>query len=219
MKYITTLGNQYMVADLQYFLSGVSLHQLSGIWQNVTVDPEIHYFDARIPASLKWLLIQQFQEGAYDSLRFIFGINEKENVTGLFTDPPERDMFWPVILGGGYHYMKMNLKWKNAGMTEAMPFMFHIGIGQMYTGNTANTDSIIGFIQNYFRVTLPVSMKIEYHKTTTVGMAMNINKWFDSESAFDFAEYPMGIMQDQGGMYKACQNGKHVFSVHSVSND
>jgi hypothetical protein len=42
---------------------------------------------------------------------------------------------------------------------------------------------------------------------------MMIDRWFDSENAFDFSRYPMGIMQNQEGMFYACQNGKFVFTV------
>ena len=38
--------------------------------------------------------------------------------------------------------------------------MFHIGIGQVYAGNSMNPDSIIGFVQNYFKVSLPCQIKI-----------------------------------------------------------
>jgi hypothetical protein len=42
---------------------------------------------------------------------------------------------------------------------------------------------------------------------------MNVDKWFDGNNAFDFAAYPNGIMQNEAGMFKACQNGKQAFSI------
>ena len=62
--------------------------------------------------------------------------------------------------------MKMNLKWKNNSMSQAFPFMFHLGIGQVYASDTINTDSIIGFVQNYFRVSLPCKLDLTPAGTT-----------------------------------------------------
>jgi hypothetical protein len=211
--YITSQGNQYEIDDLQYFISGVSLHSLDGNWITFTRDASIHYVDMNIPSTMQWKLAQQIPEGSYDSIGFIFGLDQASNTSGRFSDPPERDMFWPDILGGGYHYMKMNLKWKRPGMTESMPFMFHLGIGQMYAGSTHDPDSIIGFIQNYFSVKLPIFARITPGTPGSIGVVMNIEKWFDGENTFDFSNYAMGIMQDQLGMYQACQNGREVFSI------
>ncbi|MCX6243638.1 MAG: hypothetical protein NTU98_02940 [Bacteroidetes bacterium] len=213
MLYRTSLGNQYQVSDLQYFISGVYFHQAKGKWQEISTDKGIHYTDARDNYSCSWWLKDQIQAGEYDSIAFTFGLDEKQNFSGRFTDPPERDMFWPDLLGGGYHYMKLNLKWKNDTMVQPLPFMFHLGIGQVYAGNTVNTDSIIGFVQNYFKVILPCKMTLKSGGYHQVMLQMDIARWFDGENAFDFAAYPNGIMQNQDGMYRACLNGRKAFDV------
>ncbi len=216
LTYTTSLGQHYMVNDLQYFLSDISLHELDGSWLEITDSAGIHYVDAETASSCQWLISQQIPAGTYDSIGFVFGLDKEANRSNRFPDPPERDMFWPDILGGGYHYMKMNMKWKKVGMPETMPFMFHIGIGQIYSGNTANPDSIIGFIQNYFSVKLPAVLRIDNNKSSSVEIAMNVDRWFDGQNAFDFSLYPMGIMQNQLGMYRACRNGMQAFSVQNA---
>jgi hypothetical protein len=216
LLYETSLGNHYQVNDLQYFISDLRLHLKDGGWTTVLAAGGIHYVDGRVPSTMTWQGIEPLQAGTYDSIVFTFGLNADDNFSYRFSDPPERDMFWPVVLGGGYHYMKMNLKWRSGTMPELMPFMFHIGIGQMYGGTTMNPDSIIGYIQNYFTVGFPANLNLGVDEHRTIGIIMNIEKWFDSENAFDFSLYPMGIMQSQEGMYRACRNGKTAFSM---SND
>ena len=212
LNYLTSAGNQYLVTDLQYFVSCIRLHQAGGKWIDINPDHEIHYVDARIPDTWQWVLAKTPKEVALDSISFVFGLDSENNYSNRFPDPPERDMFWPEVLGGGYHYMKLNLKWKNNEMTDLMPFMFHLGIGQIYKGNVIDPDSIIGYVPNYFIVRLPF-----YHgsKSGEVknywGIRMNIEKWFDGSYAFDFADYPMGIMQNQEGIFKATGNGRNVF--------
>ena len=213
MIYKTSLANQYMINDLQYFISGFQIHTTKGKWIQIGSDKGIHYIDARDKATSLWKVTDGIIPGAYDSVSFIFGLNAADNISYRFPDPPERDMLWPEILGGGYHYMKMNMKWKNNSMTDPMPFMFHLGIGQMYTGDSTNTDSIIGYIQNYFTVKSYAPFVTNENKTIQINIIMNIEKWFDSQNAFDFSEYPMGIMQDQLGMYRACMNGRNAFEI------
>src|SRR5450830_1757272 len=132
MLYHTSLGNSYNVTDLQYFISRVSLHSVKGKWHDIATDNGIHYTDARDNFSCSWWVNDLLPDGTYDTVAFIFGLDQKQNTSGRFTDPPERDMLWPDVLGGGYHYMKMNLKWRNDTMAQSLPFMFHLGIGQVY---------------------------------------------------------------------------------------
>jgi hypothetical protein len=213
LRYRTSTGNLYEVNDLQYFVSRVSIHSAKGKWQNITTDDGIHYIDARDNNSATWWTNDKIPVDTYDSVAFIFGLDQIQNTTGRFPDPPQRDMFWPDMMGGGYHYMKMNLKWENDTMAHAESFMFHIGIGQVYAGHTINPDSIIGFVQNYFRVSLPCSFNITSGGYRQVMLQMNIERWFDGQNAFNFAAWPNGIMQEQEGMFRACQNGRNAFSV------
>lgn len=218
--YVTSTGNKYMINDLQYFVSCIRLHQKGGKWIDINPDHENHYIDARVPDTWQWVLTMTAQEGAMDSISFIFGLDSENNISYRFPDPPERDMFWPQILGGGYHYMKMNLKWENNNIPELRPFMFHLGIGQMYSGVTHDPDSIIGFIQNYFTVKLPLEMNLVNVSTSYQLwiIKMNIDKWFEGEVVFNFSDYPMGIMQNQEGMFMACRNGRNAFEAFVFIN-
>ena len=220
MIYETSVGNQYMVTDLQYFISCIRVHQAGGKWMDVNLDHEVHYVDLRLVDTWTWVLEKNFRNITIDSISFVFGLDSENNYSYRFPDPPERDMFWPEILGGGYHYMKLNMKWKNAEMTEVQPFMFHLGIGQVYKGNVVNVDSIIGYVPNYFTVRLPLlpMMKSSESETSWI-IAMNIEKWFDGTYAFDFAGYPKGIMQNQEGMYQATRNGLNAFEFHIAMDD
>jgi hypothetical protein len=212
--YKTSSGNHYMINDLQYFVSCIRLHQEGGKWFDPDQGKDIHYVDARVPGTSQWALKATVNEAALDSISFVFGLDSKNNISYRFPDPPERDMSWPEVLGGGYHYMKMNMKWEKPGIPGQQPFMFHVGIGQMYAGNTIDPDSIIGYIPNYFTVSLPFKYPFQPGISQPAWrIIMNIEKWFDGRYAFDFADYPKGIMQNQEGMFKATSNGKDAFDI------
>ena len=218
LRYENSSHDLYKVTDLQYFISDITLHRNDGLNYTSLNDGGIHYVDARIPGSLSWTVNTSVPEGAFDSISFTFGINAVKNYSNRFLNPPERDMSWPDILGGGYHYMKMNLLWEKTGITQTSPFNFHIGIGQIYKGNVINTDSILNYVQNYFYVNLPASaFSIEQGRTMSMVITMNVNKWFTVNNEFDFADYMNMMMQDQMALNNACLNGRHAFSIRFSS--
>jgi hypothetical protein len=74
-------------------------------------------------------------------------------------------------------------------------------------------DSITGFVQNYFAVTLPASsFSVAENSTTSVGVTMNIQSWFDSPNIYDFDYWGGAIMQNQPAMHAITENGADVFT-------
>lgn len=206
MNYTNLAGNSYEVDEIQYFISEIMLKTSEGKTVSIASDSAIHYVDMDISSTLAWKPADLIPETQYDSISFVFGINKAKNITGLFVNPPERDMFWPDMMGGGYHYMKMNGKWKAPG-DVIKAFNFHLGIGMGSMGM---------FYQNYFKVTLPFRYSLRASNQFIV-FTMNIEKWFESPNVWDWNTIGGQIMQNQAAMNMACQNGAHVFAV-SVSD-
>jgi hypothetical protein len=214
LRYINNAGNLYKITDLQYFISDVTLYLHGGGSAEVAANDGIHYVDLRYGETMQWYPSDVIPFGEYDSVSFIFGINATKNLSNRFPDPPERDMFWPEMLGGGYHYMKLNVMWKDCCTNEINPFNMHLGIGQTYSSIIPDVDSITGFVQNYFRVSLPASSFTMNTGSTIFDITMNISKWFNGPpNLMNLAVLPAGIMQDQENMHKVCQNGATVFSI------
>ena len=212
MKYVNAAGNHYLLSEIQYFISDVILHKQGG---NILIDEwkDIYYIDTDIESTQSWQVFDDIPAANYDQISFTFGINEQKNQSLMFVDPPESLMFWPEYLGGGYHYMKLNGKWL-ADDQQVKPFNFHLGIGQNY-GYPGN---IIGFIQNYFTVTLPASaFEIKRGKTTTIEIIMNVDQWFIDPNTYNHDFWGGDIMQKQDAMKEGCENGHNVFSVGDIS--
>ncbi len=203
MKYTNMAGNLYEVDELQCFISEVRLTAANGEVFPIVSDSGIHYIDIDIPYTLEWNPADRLPVSSYTSISFIFGIDEAKNKIGLFVNPPERDMFWPDMMGGGYHYMKMNGKWKATGDT-IKPFNLHLGIGM-------NEDGTV-FYQNYFKVTLPLNIQTTPNNNVFT-ITMNIEKWFEAPNLWDWNQTGGQIMQNQNAMLKACENGANAFAV------
>ena len=210
--YINSAGNQYLITEVKYFISDITLYPEQGVPQLISQWDDIFYIDDDIPSTLEQLIYDPIPAGAYDSLTFVFGITEAKNQSFMYVNPPEVNMFWPEVLGGGYHYMMINGKWKNT-TGETLPFNFHLGIGQLYKGDDYNVDSIYAYVQNYFTVRFDnSSFTIFDGDTLNLKLTMNIESWFDTPYVYDHNFWGGDIMQKQPAMEMARENGRDVFS-------
>jgi hypothetical protein len=207
--YTNEAGNRYLVNEIQYFISDITLHQnedsiLLNAWE------DIHYIDTDIESTHQLQLPDEIPAGNYDRISFTFGLDEQKNQSLIFVNPPESLMFWPELLGGGYHYMKLNGKWPDT-LDRLTPFNFHLGIGQVYQ---SFPDSITSYVHNHFKVYLSGSQfEMKGGETKNITLVMNIENWFKSPNTYDHNQWGGDIMQKQDAMKTACENGWNVFSV------
>lgn len=211
--YHNEAGNTFMITEIQWFLSQMELQDESGAWislEHREVDnsfsyatDKVFYIDTNIPETQR-LDIAPIPIGKYKMMRFVFGLNEEDNRTGLFTDSPEADMFWPDPLGGGYHYMKLNGKFVNEE-GQLTPLAIHLGIGQ--------NDDCTEFYQNYFIVELPIDFTITENAENQIDLTMIVDNWFCNPNVIDFNEYGSGIMQNQTAQHLLKENGENVFMI------
>jgi hypothetical protein len=209
-KYVNAAGNEYLVNEIQYFISDVKLHQPDGSYYLIQAWKDIHYVDTDIAGTQEWIVYDDIEVGEYSGISFTFGINEEKNQSLMFTDPPESLMFWPEYLGGGYHYMKLNGKWLDTNGLER-PYNFHLGIGQEYDPVSGE---ITGFFQNYFEINVSgSSFEVVQNEQTHINLVMHIDRWFKTPHIYDHNEWGGDIMQKQEAMKLGCENGTDVFGV------
>ena len=209
LLYVNAAGNHLLFSEIQYFISDITLHYTDGSIYTIDKWKDIFYTDSDIPETQFQSIYDSIPAGTCDSLTFTFGINEEKNQSFMYVNPPESLMFWPDILGGGYHYMKLNGKWLN-GEQSLSPFNFHLGIGQVYD----DEGEITGFIQNYFSVCIKnMAFSVNKNMTVQLGIVMNVEKWFESPNTWDFNVWGGDIMQNQEAMHTACVNGSDVFTL------
>jgi hypothetical protein len=208
--YQNEAGNQYLVNEIQYFISDVKLHKTDGSSALLDAWEDIHYVDTDLPVTWQWNFLDEIPTGTFEKISFTFGISQQKNQSLMFVNPPESLMFWPVLLGGGYHYMKLNGKWIDT-LNQESPFNFHLGIGQVYH---SYPDSITSYIQNYFEVVLPnSSFELSDGQTQRFTLVMNVEKWFESPNTYNHNQWGGDIMQKQDAMKLGCENGWDVFTL------
>lgn len=216
--YTNEAGNTFMISEIQWFLSNMELQDERGEWLSLEhrevynllpyATDRIFYIDTDIPES-QTLAVTSVPVGRYKTLRFTFGLDEENNLTGLFSDPPESEMFWPDLLGGGYHYMKLNGKYLNAESRLA-PLAIHLGIGQ--------NENLTEFYQNYFIVELPLDFTVSANTENRLDLTMVIDNWFRDPNTIDFNEFGSHIMQNQAAQRLLNGNGSTVFRIGKTTD-
>lgn len=214
MMYVNAAGNPYLVTEVKWFVSRVMLFQKGGEIIKIEENDGIHYIDTKVENTLVWNINQKIEAGDYDSIRFIFGFNETDNIPNRFVNAPETSMAWPLTLGGGFHYMMLNGKFKRSDETIAA-MNVHMGKGQIYEGTTSSVDSIISFVHNHFTVTLSKPFTIEKDKTAAISIVMNVENWFQNPHIYDHYQWGSHIMQKQEAMNMVKENGWNVFSMEA----
>jgi hypothetical protein len=208
LMYTNAAGNKYLVYEVQYFLTQLTIYK-DGKGKVLKGWEKEHYVDTNIPGTLGWDVYDKIESGSYDSLSFRFGFTDADNQSYMFVNSPEKDMVWPDYLGGGYHYMKLNGKWLTPD-NKLRGFAFHIGRGQVYD----STGNPISFIDNSFYVSLKNSdFKIEKGKYTKMTVRMHVEEWFENPVVYDHNQWGGDIMQNQAAMATAVRNGWNVFEL------
>lgn len=213
MIYTNAAGNTYEITEVMYFISDLKLHRSNGAIVEPATWDDIHYVDINIPSTFTWELPGDIPAGTYDSITFIFGISEAKNQSFMFVNPPEVNMAWPDMLGGGYHYLMLNGWWLDPNQVR-QSFNFHLGIGQIYENNSGQVEDIIGFVQNYFTVRPNGSgFEVEDGMLIEAELTMHIENWFKNPHIYDHNQWGGAIMQNQAAMQMGCENGRDVFTV------
>ncbi len=213
MNYTNAAGNPYEVTEIMYFISDLKLYHHDGRVISFSEWEDINYIDTNYPETLSWKTESDIPEGQYDSIRFTFGISSAKNQSFMFVNPPEVNMAWPEVLGGGYHYLMLNGWWNNSEGVRS-PFNFHLSIGQIYENNSGNVNDITGFIDNSFVVTpAGTSFNITKEAQNKLTLMMDVNSWFETPEVFNLDYFGGAIMQNQEAMLVGCRNGADAFRL------
>ena len=215
--YTNAAQNVYQVNEIKYFVSKLYFITKDDKMVKVSQNKGIHYVDLNYPTTTSWE-IKNIEAAEYKAVQFVFGLDEEDNISNKFPNPPECNFFWPQHLGGGYHYMQINGKWQPS-TGSLRNFNFHTGIGQLYYSNATSVDSIYAFVHNYITLTLPVSFVVEKDDETHLEMQMNVSQWFKDPFVYDHNYFGSSIMQNQNAQLIIKANGRDVFKFVTLHDE
>lgn len=192
MMYQNAAGNMYSIQRCKIALSRIKANKSGNGEVNLLQE---HLLDITDPGSLT-IYEGTIAGGDYESMSFIFGLDSLLNYPGAYPNPPFSNFEWPLMIGGGYHYMQLDGFYN--GSTGMDPYNTHAGPTM---GN-----------QNYSSFSFPVDFKID-GGTTTATININLNNFYNGPNAWDFSVVPTAIMPLQTWQVKLKENSQDVFSV------
>lgn len=189
--YTNAAGNKYSVTKIHYYLSRLKLYTNGELKYSSN---DIFYLDA---ASAKYgqFTLKHIPAMQYDSVSFNIGLDKEQNISNSLPANNENIvMAWPDMMGGGYHFLKLEGHWHsqdgNAG------YAMHIG-------------------KNGFNIQTGTKgiFNIQTGKVLNLKMKMNVNEWFTSPNMYDLADDGVYSMGNDVLMKKLSENGRDVFHI------
>jgi hypothetical protein len=200
--YTNSLNQPFNVTRLRYLISDISFHKADGSCYTIK---EYHFVDATDNATLMFSPISKVPEGDYSSISFKFGFDSEDNQDGTYADLNSANWNWPMMLGGGYHFMQFEGKFDTSNV-EGL-FATHMGTARN------NTVSPTTFEDNHF-VAKPAASAISIANDRSFDIIMNLEQWYEAPYDWDFKVYSLPIMPIYDAQRKLNLNGPSVFTVN-----
>jgi|SaaInlV_120m_DNA_3_1039746.scaffolds.fasta_scaffold06069_3 hypothetical protein len=190
--FTTANGENISIERLRYLISNISL--ISG---------ENHFLIDVGENSGNLIAISDVYPGNY-KLKFTFGLSDAENTDGSYQDLNSANFNVPEMLGGGYHFMQFDGKYKDANGQDAN-FNYH-AIRAVDKTDPTN----LKFEDTSFRVDLG---NIEIKNNATIEITMNIAGWFTNPKTWNLNELNTVLMPNFEAQKMMSANGKTVFRL------
>ena len=195
LPYTNAAGQNYNVKKLQYLISNIQMHTEYG---NIDLK-EVHFVDAADPTTLK-LNLGELMHSIHSSFTFNLGLTSGANISNAYVNEGfHATMAWPDMMGGGYHYMKMEGNFDN----DTTFYNTH-------TGGIMGNDYSISYSSGcptFDQFTFNVDDKLGNIEIT---LNMELNGWYSSPENISFTtDGIMGNMQLQSTL---SNNGSCIFS-------
>jgi len=191
LPYKNNEGQEYSVERLWYIISNITLHAEDGT-NNLIRDVQFINID---DPTTKTLIIDDLEDNNYTSISYTIGLDTNKNISNLYLNEDfHTDMFWPELMGGGYHYMKLEGNFND----EETFYNTHTGgtMGMDFSFNNSNTIALI---------TDATTESVE------ISINMEVNNWYKNPNSITLTnDGIMGNIQMQAQL-KA--NGADVFTT------
>jgi len=197
-KFTTANGENISIERLRYLISNISLAEESAN----------NHFLIDVGKNAENLIPIKDVLSNNNKLTFTFGLTDSENIDGSYQDLNSVNFNVPGMLGGGYHYMQFDGKYKDTNNQDAN-FNYHV-IRAVDTSDPTN----LKFEDTSFTVDLGI---IEIKNNTTIEISMNIAEWFTNPNTWDLNVLNTVLMPNFEAQKQMSANGKTVFRVGEIN--
>ena len=203
LKFTNENEQDLSIEGLRYVISEILLTHESGV---VTVLDEYNLVDLTNTKGLSFTTSEAILPGDYTSVSFRFGFSNEYNIDGAYPDLNTANFNVPNALGGGYHFMQFDGKYRDITSVEA-PFNYHV-ISAIDPTNT-NDPKDTSFSLNIGAATIGGN--------TNIQIEMDVSEWFKNPTTWNLNEYDVNLMGNYDVQLLMNQNGSSVFSLISIT--
>jgi hypothetical protein len=203
LKFTNENEQDLSIEGLRYVISEILLTHESGV---VTVLDEYNLVDLTNTEGLSFTTSKTILPGDNTSITFRFGFSNEYNIDGAYPDLNTANFNVPNALGGGYHFMQFDGKYRDITSVEA-PFNYHV-ISAIDPTNT-NDPKDTSFSLNIGAATIGGN--------TNIQIEMDVSEWFKNPTIWNLNEYDVNLMGNYDVQLLMNQNGSSVFSLVSIT--
>lgn len=203
-EYTNEHGEVLTLSKLVYLISDIEFVASDG---TVYTAGDYNLIDARNGTGLSFTPDVVVPEGTYE-VRFTFGFDDEDNALN-YADLNSADGGWnvPPMLGGGYHYMRLEGKYTSPQVIGETNFQFHtIRAADPLVDPLLLTDTS-------FEVSLG---QIDIQEGTEIEIAMNVSEWFKNPNTWDLTQLYTMLMPNYDAQIMMSENG--AVGVFSLGN-
>ena len=198
-KFTTENGELISIELLRYVVSNVTIGQINKKYQLINVGENTG----------TEIVLNQVPQGN-NFVKFRFGFADVDNLEGVYQDLNSSSFNVPMMMGGGYHYMQFDGKYKDTNNQDAN-FNYH-------TIRAVNLSNPINLILEDTSFEVEIGT-FEFSKNTTIEIKMNVAEWFKNPNLWDLNVLNTVLMHNFNAQKMMNENGRNVFSLGEISNE
>ncbi len=201
-EYTNENGEVLKITRLRYLISKIILTNSTGDEISITGNNDYNLVDLSDNSTLNYATNIVVPPGTYTKISFVYGFNEEDNMDGAYEDLNTASWNWPVMLGGGYHFMQFDGTFAGPGIGDDLAFNYHNGTARVSDGV---------FEQNFITFT---TEGLSIDSNTVIDIKMNLAEWFKNPNTWDLNAMSTMLMGNYNAQIRMNQNGQSVFSVN-----
>ncbi|MCW8980474.1 MAG: hypothetical protein OQJ83_03720 [Altibacter sp.] len=207
IQYTNAHGEQLSLSKLVYLISDVTFTNSNGVAFDAG---DYNLVNVREQSNLTFTPNVQIPPGDYN-VTFTFGFDDEDNIDGVYQDLNSADGGWnvPMMLGGGYHYMRMEGKFIDNTSAE-IGYAYHT-IRAADTSTTPVTTQDTSFEVDLGTVSIGNDTEIE--------VKMNVAEWYKNPNEWNLNDLHTVLMPNFMAQIMMSQNGTSVFSRGAVTQN
>ena len=202
-KFTTENGEKISIVKLRYLLSNINL--ING--NDVFTFSNYNLINLGEETGFTLNLPKKINQGSYQ-LKFTFGFSDEDNKDGAYQDLNSTSFDVPGMLGGGYHFMQFDGKYKDTNNADAN-FNYHA----IRAVDRSDPNNLV-FEDTSFEVDLGT---LSFINNSEIIIKVNIAEWFKNPNKWNLNELNTVLMPNFEAQKMMSANGKTVFSLGDIS--